>query len=240
MEPSQPKRKWNVGGSCPAAVANANPAADDGGYDPEAIKAGILAEVSDLKETAQSFGFQAIKDGTWFAKFMQSCLSSYDRKVMEKGGAAYLRGKYPGLPTDAIAGKLCELAEKYAAVAGDLSGAEASAEGRDGNQGLWAESGASSAGAPDPWQYPGNPGSGKNGAWSTHRQTDHSEGDHQNSGADRGHRDLSGLELCHHPDDGYTGAAWRSGDSSPTGKRLNTCKGRSERMNRRKWQCWKS
>ena len=79
-------------------MANANPAADGGGYDPEAIKAGILAEVSDLKETAKSFGLQAIKDGTWFAKFMTSCLSSYDRKVMEQGGAAYLRGKYPGLP----------------------------------------------------------------------------------------------------------------------------------------------
>jgi hypothetical protein len=58
---------------------------------------------------------------------MQSCLSSYDRKVMEQGGATYLRGKYPGLPTDAIAGQLCELAEKYAGVAGGLSGAAASA-----------------------------------------------------------------------------------------------------------------
>ena len=34
---------------------------------------------------------------------------------MQQGGAAYLRAKYPGLPTDAIAGKLCELAETYAA-----------------------------------------------------------------------------------------------------------------------------
>jgi hypothetical protein len=83
-------------------------ATDGGGYDPEAIKTAILAEFADLKETAKSFEFQAIKDGTWFAKFVQSCLSSYDRKVMEQGVAAYLRGKYPGLPTDAIAGKLCE------------------------------------------------------------------------------------------------------------------------------------
>ena len=35
--------------------------------------------------------------------------------------------KYPGLPTDAIAGKLCDLAETYAAVAGGLSGAATSA-----------------------------------------------------------------------------------------------------------------
>ncbi|WP_411877262.1 hypothetical protein [Vulcanococcus limneticus] len=103
------------------------PEANAGGFQPEEIKSAIQAELADLKQTAQSFGLQAIKDGTWFAKFIQSCLSSYDRKVMEQGGAAYLRGKYPGLPTDAIAGKLCELAEKYAAVAGGLSGATASA-----------------------------------------------------------------------------------------------------------------
>ena len=47
--------------------------------------------------------------------------------MIDQGGAAYLRGKYPGLPTDAIAGKLCELAETYAAAAGGLSGAIASA-----------------------------------------------------------------------------------------------------------------
>ena len=112
----------------PTPLADSNPAADGGsGYDAEAIKAGILQEIADLKETVQSFGVQAIKDGSWFNNFLRSCLSSYERKVMEQGGAAYLRGKYPGLPTDAVAGKLCELAEKYAAVAGGLSGATASA-----------------------------------------------------------------------------------------------------------------
>jgi hypothetical protein len=108
-------------------MPNANFAADGGGYEPEAIKAAILAELADLKETVNSFGFQAIKDGSWFAKFIQSCLSSYDQRVMQQGGAAYLHAKYPGLPTDAIAGKLCELAETYAAVAGGVSGAAASA-----------------------------------------------------------------------------------------------------------------
>jgi uncharacterized protein (DUF697 family) len=80
-----------------------------------------------IYETVNSFGFQAIKDGSWFAKFIQSCLSSYDQRVMQQGGAAYLRAEYPGLPTDAIAGKLCELAETYAAVASGVSGAAASA-----------------------------------------------------------------------------------------------------------------
>ena len=112
----------------PNPVADSNPAGNGGGgYDPEAIKAGILQEFADLKHTVQSFGVQAIKDGTWFNKFLMSCLGSYERKVIEQGGAAYLRGKYPGLPTDAIAGKLCELAEKNAAIAGGLSGATASA-----------------------------------------------------------------------------------------------------------------
>lgn len=109
-------------------MSDSNPTANGGGsYDAEAIKAGILQEFADLKHTVQSFGVQAIKDGTWFNKFLMSCLGSYERKVMEQGGAAYLRGKYPGLPTDAIAGKLCELAEKNAAIAGGLSGATASA-----------------------------------------------------------------------------------------------------------------
>ena len=108
-------------------MVDPNPAANSGGsYDPEAIKAGILQELSDLKATVESFGVQAIKDGSWFNKFLKSCLSSYERQVMEQGGAAYLRGKYPGLPTDAVAGKLCELAEMYAALAGGLSGATAS------------------------------------------------------------------------------------------------------------------
>ena len=108
-------------------MVDANPADNIGGsYDPETIKGGILQELSDLKATVESFGVQAIKDGSWFNKFLKSCLSSYERQVMEQGGAAYLRGKYPGLPTDAVAGKLCELAETYAALAGGLSGATAS------------------------------------------------------------------------------------------------------------------
>jgi hypothetical protein len=89
------------------------------------VKQGILAEISDLKETAQAFGFEAFKKGTWFNDFLKSCLSSYEERMIAQGGVAYLRGKYPGLPTDAIATKLCELAENYAAVAGGLSGAMA-------------------------------------------------------------------------------------------------------------------
>jgi tellurite resistance protein/uncharacterized protein (DUF697 family) len=108
-------------------MSSSNSTPNMGGYDAAAIKAGILTELAELKDTVQSFGFQAIKNGSWFSKFLQSCLSTYEKRVIEQGGAAYLRGKYPGLPTDAIAGKLCELAEAYAATAGGLSGAIASA-----------------------------------------------------------------------------------------------------------------
>lgn len=96
------------------------------GFNPEEVKAGILAELADLKETAQAFGLDAIKDGSWFTQFLRSCLGGYHERVMKQGGVDWLRAKYPGLPTDAIAGKLCELAEQTAALAGGISGAAAS------------------------------------------------------------------------------------------------------------------
>jgi hypothetical protein len=68
-----------------------------------------LAEINDLKATAQAFGWDAIKSGSWFNQFLGACLTGYQERVMEQGGEAYLRDKYPGLPTEAIAGKLCEL-----------------------------------------------------------------------------------------------------------------------------------
>lgn len=63
------------------------------GFDPEEVRQGILAEISDLKETAQAFGFEVFKKGTWFTDFLKSCLSSYEERMMAQGGAAYLRGK---------------------------------------------------------------------------------------------------------------------------------------------------
>ena len=96
------------------------------GFDSDEIRAGILAEINDLKATAQAFGWDALKTGSWFNQFLHACLSSYHERVMQQGGEAYLRSKYPGLPTEAVAGKLCEMAEQAAAIAGSLSGAAAS------------------------------------------------------------------------------------------------------------------
>ena len=92
----------------------------------EDIRTGILAEINDLKETAQAFGLEKIKNGSWFNQFLTACLKSYHERVIKKGGEAYLRSKYPGLPTEAIASKLCEMAEKTAGLAGGVSGAAAS------------------------------------------------------------------------------------------------------------------
>ena len=93
----------------------------------EKIKTDIISEINDLQTTARSFGMEKIKSGSWFNEFLVSCLSSYQERIIEKGGEAWLREKYPGLPTDAIAAKLCDLAEKYSAIAGSVSGATASA-----------------------------------------------------------------------------------------------------------------
>jgi tellurite resistance protein len=97
-----------------------------GGFNADEIRAGILAEINDLKATAQAFGWEAIKDGSWFNQFLTACLSGYHERVIQQGGEAFLRGKYPGLPTEAVAAKLCEMAEQTAAIAGSLSGAAAS------------------------------------------------------------------------------------------------------------------
>ncbi|MFN9917352.1 MAG: hypothetical protein ACK53L_32495, partial [Pirellulaceae bacterium] len=69
-------------------MADPSQAADGSLFDPEAVKQGILAEISDLKDTAQAFGFQSIKDGTWFLQFIKACLSSYEQRMRDQGGAA--------------------------------------------------------------------------------------------------------------------------------------------------------
>lgn len=104
----------------------ADAAQGPGGFNSDEIRAGILAEINDLKATAQAFGWDAIKDGSWFNQFLTACLSGYHERIIQQGGEAYLRGKYPGLPTEAVAGKLCEMAEQTAAIAGSMSGAAAS------------------------------------------------------------------------------------------------------------------
>jgi hypothetical protein len=104
----------------------ADPGQRKEGFNSDEIRAGVLAEINDLRATVQAFGWEAIKSGSWFNQFLGACLNGYQTRVIEQGGEAWLREKYPGLPTDAIAARLCELAEQTAAIAGSLSGAAAS------------------------------------------------------------------------------------------------------------------
>ncbi len=82
----------------------------------------IRKELEDLKAVAAAFGPTRLRDGTWFAEFIRAMLASYSEEIIKKGGAAFFRQKYPGLPQDAIVDKLGDLAVKYAALAGGLSG----------------------------------------------------------------------------------------------------------------------
>jgi tellurite resistance protein len=108
------------------SVQMADDSEGQGLFNSEEIRAGILAEISDLKKTVQAFGWEAVKNGRWFNQFLIACLSGYHERVIQEGGEAYLRSKYPGLPTDAVARKLCEMAEQTAAIAGSMSGVAAS------------------------------------------------------------------------------------------------------------------
>jgi len=81
------------------------------------FRAGVFAEINDLKDTAKAFGIDAITDGSWFNEFLSSCLKGYHERVMKQGGEAYLRNKYPGRPTHTVARELCQLAEQAAMMA---------------------------------------------------------------------------------------------------------------------------
>lgn len=92
-------------------------APSQGGFNSDAIRKGVFAEINDLKDTAKAFGIDAITDGSWFNEFFSSCLKGYHERVMKQGGEAYLRNKYPGLSTVAVAEELCQLAGQAAMMA---------------------------------------------------------------------------------------------------------------------------
>lgn len=90
------------------------------------LLAQIGTEIQDLKRMATAFGPERIKDGTWFNEFIKAMLQTYSQKIIEGGGIEFFRRKYPGLTQDTIAAKLCNLATRYAALAGGTSGLTAS------------------------------------------------------------------------------------------------------------------
>jgi len=92
----------------------------------KSIKDQIKTEFEDLKNMAVAFGPDRLRNGTWFNEFVHAMLSSYAERIIKDGGVEYFRKKYPGLTQDAIAEKLCILAERYAAIAGGITGVTAS------------------------------------------------------------------------------------------------------------------
>jgi hypothetical protein len=95
--------------------------------DEKSVQIQINKEFDDLKKEAAAFGPAGFIDGTWFTKFLHAMLSTYAEKIIKGGGVEYFREKYHALTQDAIAKKLCTIAISYAAIAGGVSGATASA-----------------------------------------------------------------------------------------------------------------
>lgn len=87
----------------------------------------IRTEIDELKAVAGAFGVKRIKDGSWFNEFIRAMLDTYAQKIIDGGGVAFFRRKYPGLTQEQIAVKLCDLATRYAALAGGASGFTSSA-----------------------------------------------------------------------------------------------------------------
>lgn len=77
---------------------------------------GIL---NDLRSAAKGYTVDDIKGGGWFVRFLHHCIETYAKKV----NAQYFTDKYPGLPPDVIVARQIELAKRYAALEGGLSGA---------------------------------------------------------------------------------------------------------------------
>jgi hypothetical protein len=83
----------------------------------------VKAELDALQDEARSLTPAAIKDGTWFTRFLVSILETQVQRV----NADYFKAKYPHLPADAVAARRIALAQTYAAIQGGLSAAAYSA-----------------------------------------------------------------------------------------------------------------
>ncbi len=79
--------------------------------------------LNDLRAAAKSYTAEDIKGGGWFAQFLRHCIDAYAKKV----NAQYFKERYPGLPPDVVVSRQIELAKRYAAIEGGLSGTAYSA-----------------------------------------------------------------------------------------------------------------
>lgn len=106
------------------APRNAQP---DAPADDQTLLQQVKTELEELKAVASAFGPERIRDGSWFNEFLHAMLDTYSRRIIEGGGIALFRKKYPGMTQKEIAEKLCDLAVRYAALAGGSSGLASSA-----------------------------------------------------------------------------------------------------------------
>jgi tellurite resistance protein/RNA polymerase subunit RPABC4/transcription elongation factor Spt4 len=91
--------------------------------DDELVKAQISKELDDAKTLAKTFKFEDVKSGEWFIKLLQQVVRAYDRNAK----ATYFQKKYPGLSPDDIVDILTSVSARYAAIAGAVAGAAATA-----------------------------------------------------------------------------------------------------------------
>ena len=89
----------------------------------EALKTQVASELDEAKQLAKSLNFDEVKSGEWFIQLLRKVIQAYDRNAR----AAYFQQKYPGLPPDEIVDILTSVSARYAAIAGAIAGAAATA-----------------------------------------------------------------------------------------------------------------
>jgi len=89
----------------------------------EQVKEQVSIELDDAKTLAKTFNFEEVKSGDWFIKLLQQVVRAYDRNAR----ASYFQKKYPGLSADEVADILTSVTERYATIAGAITGVAATA-----------------------------------------------------------------------------------------------------------------
>jgi tellurite resistance protein len=87
------------------------------------LKSQVTSELDKAKQLAKSLNFEDAKSGDWFIHLLQKVIQTYNRNAR----ASYFQQKYPGLPPDEIADILTSVTVRYAAIAGAIAGAAATA-----------------------------------------------------------------------------------------------------------------
>jgi RNA polymerase subunit RPABC4/transcription elongation factor Spt4/uncharacterized tellurite resistance protein B-like protein len=105
--------------------------------DEATLKAQVSQEIDQAKDLAKRFDWEQVKSGQWFWELLRQTIRAYNRNAR----AAYFQQKYPGLSPDEIADILASVVTRYAALAGAIAGAAATA----GQAGAVASAGITAA-----------------------------------------------------------------------------------------------